>query len=372
MRLTTSLPGVRLSRRLGAALAWAACLSLCLSAPAWAENLPGHQLQAALERSLQEHRIPGAVAVVVAPDGSRWTGAAGWADYDHPKAMNPGLSFHIGSLTKSFTATLCLRLVDFGLVSLEDTVEAWLPGLVSGGELVTVRNLLNMRSGLGHYERNQRFIQRFVDDPTHQWTAQELAGLAGGLMAEPGAAFDYNNLNYILAGLIAEKAINLPYHLALRALVLEPAGLVRTSVPLDRFMPWPYAKGYLSQNGQAVDRSQHWDPSGFGAAGSIISTAGDITRWLEVLLGGSLLSQTSHREQFDLLPIAGGGGAYGMGVGRRGGFLGHTGNYNGLYTAAMYQAGGYRFIVLANGQAPGGGQGSRAANVMEDLSAALL
>jgi D-alanyl-D-alanine carboxypeptidase len=359
-------------RRSTAFWAAAVCLLLCLPGHAAAERLPEEQLQAALEGSLAEHKIPGAVAVVAARDGSRWTGTAGYADYFWPRAMRAGLSFHVGSLTKSFTATLLLRLVDFGLVSLEDTVERWLPGLVDRGGEITVRNLLTMRSGLGHYEQNQDFLSRFLSDPTYRWPPEELVRLADYPNAEPAAEFDYNNVNYILAGLIIEKAINLPYHLAMRALVLEPAGLADTSVPLDRFMPWPFALGYLSEDGQVVNRSLHWDPSVFWAAGSIVSKADDVLRWLEVLLDGSLLSTSSHQEQFTLLPIADGSGAYGMGVGRRGEFLGHTGNYNGLYTAAMYRARGYSFVVLTNGQAAGAGESARAPSVMEDLAAVLF
>ncbi len=331
--------------------------------------------QSTLEQGVAQCRVPGAVAAVRSPEGALWKGAAGLADIEHALPMRTDLHFHVGSLTKSFTATLFLELCDRGLASLDDTVEKWLPGLLARGDQITVRDLLQMRSGLESYGNIQAFRDKFLSRPRYQWLPRELAAMCGRQVFPVGSRFDYNNVNYFLVGMIIEKALNQPYHEAVQEYILDPLGMVHSSVPTGSGMPEPFAKGYLYQNGFVSDVSTLWDPSPFWAAGSMISSLDDMLIWADALMEGSLLSAASHAQQFTFVPIESDPHrAYGMGVGIDRGMMGHSGNYNALYTATLYRLNGHDLVILCNGQSRGGDEGSTAScllsrfrTVLEDM-----
>lgn len=360
---------MRRARSARAAALAATLLALAAAAgPAAAGADLDSRLQTALAAGVEQWRVPGAVALVSSADGVLWQGAAGAAELSDRAAMTSDLHFHIGSLTKSFTATLFLMLADQGLVSLDDTLGQRLPGLVAGADDVTMRDLLGMRSGLTHYEESPVFGENFLARPRRQWSAAELAALCHGGQAEPGAVFDYNNLNYVLIGEVIQRALGQDWQDAMADMIFTPLGLAHTSAPRNADMPARYAHGYLADHYQATDYSTHWDPSVFGSAGSIISTAADVMTWFQALMSGSLLSQTAHAEQFDMTPMEGQADAgYGLGVGEKDGLVGHTGNYNGLYTAAMYRYQSWDIVVLCNGRFIAGDEDSKASNLLQGL-----
>ncbi len=324
--------------------------------------------QEALDAGVAKCRVPGAVAAVRSPKGALWQGAADLANIATNEPMRAELHLHIGSLTKSLTATLFLQLVDRGQASLDDTVEKWLPGVLSNGDEINIRQLLQMRSGLAHYESSPAFMEKFLSQPLYQWPPLELVAFCDQEVHPPGSRFDYNNVNYILVGMIIEKALGQPYHLAVRDNILAPLGMAHSEIPMDAGMPAPFARGYLILDGQARDVSTYWDPSAFWAAGSMISTLDDMLVWAEALLGGSLLSPAMHEEQFTFVPTESDPSrGYGLGVGDGNGMVGHNGNYNGLYTAALFRIEGHDVVILSNGQAVGGGPGSTATCILDNF-----
>lgn len=324
--------------------------------------------QTTLNNGVAECLVPGAVALVRSPQGAIWQGNAGFSDIEAGLPMNRELHFHIGSLTKSFTATLFLQLCDRGLASLDDTVEKWLPGALTNGNEITIRNLLQMRSGLDHYEANPEWGAKFNAEPQYKWPPAELVSIANRQVFPVGSRFDYNNVNYFLVGMIIEKALGQSFQSALQDNILSRLGLAHTSFPMDAGMPEPFAKGYLNVDGTVTDVSTHWDPSAFWAAGSMNSTLDDMLVWTDALFGGILLSPAMHAQQFAFVPMESDPhSGYGMGVGSDRGMVGHSGNYNGLYTATMYRLDGYDTVILSNGQSAGGGGGSSASCVMGRL-----
>jgi D-alanyl-D-alanine carboxypeptidase len=356
------MPGVNLIRR---ALVLCALLGfLCPAAayPQGAFNQVQEDLfQTALDQGVVQCRVPGAVAAVRSPQGALWQGSAGLADVEAETPMSPGLFFHIGSLTKSFTATLFLQLCDQGLTSLDDTVEKWLPGVLTNGDEITVRDLLQMRSGLDHYENKAECGEKMMEQPRYKWPPLEIVALCDHQIFPVGSSFDYNNVNYVVVGLIIEKALGQSFQSALQDNILSRLSLAHTSFPMEADMTTPFAKGYLDQEGIVTDVSTHWDPSLFWTAGSMISTLDDMLIWIEALLQGSLLSSAMHAQQLAFVPIGGDPNrGYGMGVGIDRGMIGHSGNYNGLYTATLYRLNGYDMLILSNGQAAGGDGNSTA------------
>ena len=168
------------------------------------------------------------VLVVVREDGKVRSEARGFADRSRSIRMRGDERFRIGSITKTFVATLVLLLVEDGALRLDDTVERWLPGLVPAGREMTVRDLLSHTSGLFDYVEDDRVLR----DHERRWTPRELVSIAVAHPPErspPGRSFAYSSTNYIVLGLIAEEAGGASLSQQLRRRLFTPLGLRHTS-----------------------------------------------------------------------------------------------------------------------------------------------
>jgi D-alanyl-D-alanine carboxypeptidase len=233
---------------------------------------------------------PGVTALV--NDGHRVElHAAGVADTSGGRALRPTDRFRAGSVAKSFTATVALQLVGEGRLSLSDTVEHWLPGILPYGEHVTVRQLLNLTSGVPD-------TQGFVDgewlkgNMTRSWSPRKLVALVADKKPDfaPGTSWAYSNTNYTLAGLIIERATGHRLGDELARRVFKPLRLRDTSFPVDATaIPGAHANGYALLDGKLLDVTT-LNPSGTWAAGNLVSTAADIAHFWRALLGGKLLA----------------------------------------------------------------------------------
>lgn len=341
-------------------------LPLPASAPAAGFN-PQLQamLQSALARGVTDYAIPGAVMAVRDPQGNVAYFTTGLANTATGQAVTTNLHFHIGSITKTFVATATLILVDQNVLRLDDTIEKYLPGKVSRGDEITLRNLLQMRSGLGQYGTTDDFSDKLLAPlrglPIHEFTMDELIGYSNINVYEPGARYEYNNINYLLLGWIMEAATGETWEDLVYRLIINPLGLNNTSAPTTPEMTHPYAHGYLNPatlyddlataEWYSLDVSTSLTMSAFGAAGCMISTVDDMLAWLPVLLSGELLSASSHAEQTNLIQSETDHyWYYGMGILNNFGLVGHAGNLNSYYTATMYRYEGYDIVMLCNGQ----------------------
>ena len=157
---------------------------------------------AALQKQLDgvvEAGAPGVVGLVRTGERN-WQGASGLGDLRGNRPARAGDRFRIGSVTKSFVATVMLQLVGEGRLRLDDNLERWLPGLVPGGEKITARQLLNHTSGLYNYTDD-------LPEPPRRFRPRELVAIATGHkpLFAPGTQFSYSNTNYILAGMLVER-----------------------------------------------------------------------------------------------------------------------------------------------------------------------
>lgn len=333
-------------------------LLICAAAPARAgfrpplDNDLQYMLNDSLAAAVHNLQVPGAVMAVKDARGNVAYFHQGLADIATGQEMDPAMYFRIASITKTFTATAILTLVDQQKVGLGDTVDEWLPGKVDGGGRVTVQNLLEMRSGLEHFESSPTLSLLIETEPDHQFTLDEYLSYTNKVLVTPGATYDYNNLNYLILQSIIEKASGQDYQSYITDRLLAPLGLGQTIVPYNNGLPSPYAHGYRLNDGpQPEDCTFRYAVSAFGGAGNIVSTAGDVVKWLDALMDGSLLSVNSHRAQWDTKSDGSGGAmSYGLGVARDGNTYGHNGNYNNTYTSAMFRYLGYDIVILSNGQ----------------------
>lgn len=240
--------------------------------------------------------------------------AWGEADTASQTALSPEHLLRAGSITKTFTAALVLKLAERDTLSLDDPLPTW--GIeFEGAESISLRQLLNHTSGLPDYQHNPAFAETLRDDPDRAWTPRELVDLSLELerAAAPGERHVYANTNYVLAGLVVEAATGQSYAEALRELVLEPHDLAHTYV--EGAEPWsdPMALGYLAPpEGEREATEGFYHASGVWSAGAIVTTPAELGRWLELLLEGDVLSESSRNDMLDLVPITYGG--YGLGI----------------------------------------------------------
>ena len=133
------------------------------------------ELQQTLEDTMAEYNVPGAAVGVWIPDVGSWTTVEGIADAETNARSTPEMQWPIRSITKSYTVTLILQLVDEGVISLDDTIDQYIDG-ITDGDTITLRQLADMSSGNSDYFTDAFVQDFFVDDPDRLFTLDELNG----------------------------------------------------------------------------------------------------------------------------------------------------------------------------------------------------
>ena len=254
--------------------------------------------------------MPGAVVYVRDRTGVR-AAAAGRADLSKKAPLTPAMSFRVGSITKTFVATVVLQLVGEGKLSLADRLDHWLPGVVPDASKITVRELLNHTSGIANYTNEVTFDTALVTTPSRVWTPQELVSFVDQIspLFAPGERWYYSNTNFILLGLIVERITGRPLGDELRDRIFNPLGLAHSSFPAaSASMPKPFAHGYLLPDNGFVPVRKYkdvtaWNPSWAWAAGAMVSTADDLGRFYGALLSGDLLKPELLASMEDTVPL---------------------------------------------------------------------
>ncbi|MCX5200025.1 beta-lactamase family protein [Streptomyces sp. NBC_00237] len=294
-----------------------------------------------------EGRAPSLTAAVLRDGRLVWSGVRG-TEVDG-RAPGPDDQYRIGSITKTFTAVLVMRLRDEGLLDLADPLEKHVPGTGAGD--VMIRQLLGHTAGLAA-ETSGPWWER-----TPGTLRPDLADVLGDVrdggvrdgdvraeVARPhevGRIFHYSNPGYTLLGALVEAVRGVPWAEAVRREITEPLGLTRTSAQPEA----PYAEGWAVHPWADVLLPEPVEDLGLMApAGQLWSTAGDLCRFGAFLLAGDeqVLSADSVREmRVPAAPLEAGSwdGTYGLGVQviRAGGreLIGHGGSLPG-YVAALW------------------------------------
>ncbi len=282
----------------------------------------GHdRTQAAMDAAVRVG-VPG--VQVGAYDGkSWWDGAAGVADGTTGRPPKADDHFRAGSITKTFVATVVLQLEAEGQLQLDDTVEKWLPGMVRGngndGSKIKIKHLLSHTSGLFDYLRAKPSLdwskKQWLDHRFDTYRPEELVSLAVSHepTGRPGGAMAYSNTNYVLAALIVEKATGHSYESELRRRLIGRLGLKGTVLPgTDRTVPSPHGGSYteFTDDPGVVHDVTELDPSVIRGPGDLITTTGDLDRFLAALLDGKLLPPAQMKEMTTASPAS----TYGLGL----------------------------------------------------------
>lgn len=279
-----------------------------------------------------------------------WQSTRGVADLTTQAPYRAADHVRIASITKSFTGTAILQMVDAGRLQLTDVLERYVPG-IAYGDTITVKQLLGMQSGVYDFTGNAEFLTSFNADPTMAWSTDQTVALikANQPAFAPGGQLQYCDSNFVLLGMILEKVGGQTVDRVITDQVITRLDLPGTSYPTDAAMPDPHPTAYFP-GGDTTDGSKPFDnaahpprvadevnPVVSGGAGAMISTLSDLRVWGRELASGSLLTPQTQalRLQSTRFPDAQINVGYGLGCEVFNDFVGHNGAIIGYSTVVM-------------------------------------
>lgn len=256
----------------------------------------------------------------------------------------------IGSITKTFVATVVLQLVDEGKLKLDDPLSKFYPSYPNSTE-ITFRQILDMTSGIPDYLDDPLLLRSFVYDRTNKFTATEIfdATIALPPYFAPGKGWRYSNGNYNILGMLIEKITGNKIEDEINNRIIKPLGLMNTSYPVTPYMDGQYSHGYYKDTltGEFVDCTV-FDPSIGWAAGCMISNIPDLKIYVDALVKGTMISKAMQEERLkwvntgvkDFMK-------YGLGILYIGGFIGHNGGITG-YNTSMYCNTEFNTVIIVS------------------------
>ncbi|HDR7447694.1 TPA: beta-lactamase family protein [Bacillus toyonensis] len=297
---------------------------------------------------------PGILANI-SKGGKTWSYAAGIADVRTKKPMKADFRFRIGSVTKTFIATVLLQLSGENRLNLDDSIEKWLPGVIQGngydGNQITIRQILNHTSGIADYMNSKDFD---IMDTKKSYTAEEFVKMGISLPPEfaPGKGWSYSNTGYVLLGILIEKVTGNSYAEEIENRIIEPLDLSNTFLPGNSSVipGTKHARGYIQLDGASELKDVTYINPG-SSDGDMISTADDLNKFFSYLLSGKLLKEQQLNQMLTTVPTDREGTGYGLGIvefklpngvsvwGHRGSVLGFStfvgGTLGGKHTLAV-------------------------------------
>jgi D-alanyl-D-alanine carboxypeptidase len=290
-------------------------------------------------QEMQDKNLPGVVVGVWVPDEGEYVTAQGTANLDTGREREPDDPFRIASITKTFTATAILQLVDQGKLSKSDKLSTWYPGFPNAGE-ITVEDLLKMRSGIAD-PFDQEFLQYYYDNPEADITPEEMIQAAAAKADEfepPDQKTEYTNVNYTLLQEIVRKVSGKYLGVQVAQGVFEPLGMEGSLYPTDDQLPGELrGYGLDPETGELEDKTV-LNPAVPGGAGAIISDLSDMRTYAKALCKGDLLKPETQAARLEAEHMDGEPEfiRYGEGILRLGKFCGHNGTIMGFSSEMFY------------------------------------
>ncbi|MER5870326.1 serine hydrolase [Streptomyces sp. NPDC002044] len=297
--------------------------------------------QSAVQKAAEQLLVPGAMVLLRTPQGT-YKATVGTTERGASQQPTTADHFRVASNTKTMTAALVTLLAQDGRLRLGDPVSAYVDG-VPDGDRITVAQLLKMRSGLYNYTDAPELSAALDADPGKAVTPRQMLDIAFRHPPNfaPGASYEYSNTNYVLLGLIAEKAGGGSLARQFQDRLFAPLALKGTSLPAadELSLPAPYSHGYMyggtayalvdrpypatmtaqARSGQLapVDYTRQNPSYAFGA-GNAVSTADDMAAWIRALVRGEVLDAGSQKRWLGSPqaenPAAPDGQKYGYGI----------------------------------------------------------
>ncbi len=318
---------------------------------------------AALQNRLDAIRalknVKGLSASVIIPGKGTWNGVSGVSHDTVP--IDTAMVFAIGSVSKNFTATAILLLQEDGALSVNDSLHQYLPSFPNIDSTITIKQLLQHRSGIYNYTDNTAWQNAVNNSPSQPMLPLDvLNNYIGNPTGAPGSGFRYSNTNYLLLGLIIEEASGMEYHSFIRQRVLDPHQLnsfyVAENEPATGVAPHNWSDPDM--NGSATDIYNFPLTAVFGSSpadGALTGTPNDLARYGQLLYTGQILQDSSLQQMLQFgATMSSTFNGYGLGTMRfmLGGHpvWGHSGNIAGFAATLAFSPTDSIVVALASNQ----------------------
>jgi D-alanyl-D-alanine carboxypeptidase len=350
---------------------------------------PQHPNSSRYQRIVDKFMEAGATGVsvtVISPEGT-WNGVGGMADVQNKIVMTPGHTLRIGSMTKMFTAAAILKLQEEGILNIKDKISKYIPAIItnriSNANEVTIEQCLNHTSGIRNYISDE-VINGYINGSIVKYEAARTLQFIYDKPATdpPGQGRYYSNSNYLLLSLVISHVTGKPSYRIVTDKIITPLRLQNTFA--STILPPTLTKSYFREKDKEGDLQDvtHIDNNFIGGEdaldGGIIASSQDIANFLQALLTGKILSQTSMNlmktyrpidpDNFGNDPDMAYYKEYGLGLMKlatdQGEALGHDGNVYGFNGKAYYlPAQKVTMVILLNYVSP-----DRESKVMKTLN----
>ncbi len=281
--------GLHIGNRLRLALAVSLALALALLAAAPAAADPVDEY---IKAQMARRKVPGLALAVVQRGQLVKLAGYGLASVELDAPVTPDTVFELASVTKQFTATAIMKLVEEGKVRVDDPVSTYLPGTPATWSAITIRHLLTHTAGLPKLGEDFRALWRGGVRMNYTTAQMFDAATKDPLSFSPGTGWQYSDVGYFLLGMVIEKVSGQRYAAFLADRFFTPLGMASTSV-IDQWSVVPHrAPGYSLSHGALIRIRRDWQfemPSHYG----VLSTVRDLVKWERALEGGQVLSRQS-------------------------------------------------------------------------------
>jgi D-alanyl-D-alanine carboxypeptidase len=337
------------------------------------ENI--QKLDRIIAEEMKAENLPSVVVGVWVPGEGRYVTSMGKADLRTGRRREPTELFRIASISKTVIGTAILQLVDENKLSKGDKISKWFPDFPNAGR-IRVYDLLRMRSGLAD-SVGQEFIEEYYENRLIALTPADMIKRGAKLEDEfqtPNEKTVYNNLNYVMLGVILEKVTGRRIDRLLADKIFRPLGMKNSSYP-----QLPYLYGRL--HGYSLDPRTHrlvdttlLNPAPTGGAGAIVSNLTDLHIWAKELCAGRLLKPATQEARLRTRTLGKKGAGiarYGEGVIKLGPFCGHNGTIFG-FSSEMWYLPALQAVMVINVNRLDENDESRSGPLFYKLSKALF
>ena len=299
------------------------------------------KLDRLIDSTMQANNLPGVVVGIWIPNEGNYFKSYGKANLDAGTDRQFEAPFRIASITKTFTATVILSLVDDGLLSTSDPLSKFLPNFPNADN-ISIRNLLRMRSGIVDFA-DSVMLSEWYNDVNKYYNIDTLINIMathGNEFKQAGQQTVYCNGNYTLLAKVAEIVSGKSFAELVYEKVFKPLNMTSTYYPdTNDFLLKGNNRGYSWEaaiNG-FVDKTE-LNTSCANAAGAIISNMHDLEIYARALYKGTLLSDSTQQKRLETEIFEGSPSTlqYGEGILKLGEFYGHTGTIFGFSTELFY------------------------------------
>ena len=287
----------------------------------------------------QVGNIKGMSAGVSIPGQGNWIGVAGISHTGQP--INTGMRMGIASNSKLFVSVMMLKLAEDRIISLDDPLSRWLPNYPNINPAIRIRQLLNHSSGIS----DPLFIAPWMDTikahPARMFTATEVLGWLGAPFFPAGTSYEYSNINYVLAGMIAKNATGFSIARLIRDSLFTPLSMDSTFYDVEEPASGTIAHRWWNTI-DYHDTARTGLNSAAGCAGAIFSTPSEMLQWYNAVFNGQILQPSSLHELTNFIGTGNSLYQYGLGISRETTqsytYWGHGGSTWGYRSKMMYDS----------------------------------